>query len=95
MKTFNLFSGFVPRPDLLIYLKAGVPTLTEQIKKRGREYEANIDKDYLVKLNDKYNNWIEKIYTGDLYVVDMDKNDFVNNPEIFASICEKIDSLTR
>ncbi len=95
MKTFNLFTGFVPRPDLLIYLKASVPTLTEQINKRGREYEANIDEDYLVKLNDKYNNWVEKIYTGDLYVVDMDKNDFVSNPDIFAEICTKIDAMAK
>ncbi len=93
MKTFNLFSGFVPRPDILIYLKASVPTLTEQIKKRGRDYEVNIDEDYLVKLNEKYDNWVDKIYTGNLYVVDMDHNDFVKNPEIFASICAKIDSM--
>ncbi len=95
MKTFNLFSGFVPRPDILIYLKASVPTLTEQIKRRGRDYEVNIDEDYLVKLNDKYNNWVDKIYTGNLYVVDMDHNDFVKNPDVFAAICEKIDSMKK
>ncbi len=95
MKTFNLFSSFVPRPDILIYLKASVPTLMEQIKKRGRDYEANIDEEYLAKLNDKYNNWIEKIYNGNLYVVEMDNNDFVANPEIFAQICSKIDSMSR
>ncbi len=95
MKTFNLFTGFVPSPDLLIYLKASVPTLTEQIKKRGREYESNIDEDYLVKLNDKYNNWVEKNYTGNLYVVDMDTTDFVSNPELFDAICQKIDSMSK
>lgn len=95
MKTFNLFSNFVPRPDILIYLKASVPKLTEQIKKRGRDYEANIDEDYLMKLNNKYNNWIDKIYNGNLYVVDMDENDFVENPNAFAGICAKIDSLKK
>ncbi len=93
MKTFNLFSSFVPRPDLLIYLKAGVPTLTEQINRRGRAYESNIDENYLSSLNDKYNNWIDKIYTGNLYVVDMDNNDFLSNPDVFSSICEAIDNL--
>ncbi len=95
MKTFNLFSSFVPRPDLLIYLKASVPTLTEQIAHRGREYEANIDEDYLAALNDKYNNWIDKIYNGNLYVVDMDNCNFVENREIFDAICAKIDNLSK
>ncbi len=95
MKTFNLFSNFVPRPDILIYLKASVPKLVEQIQRRGRDYEANIDEDYLMRLNDKYNNWIDKIYNGNLYVIDMDQNNFVDNPEAFAGICAKIDSLKK
>ncbi len=95
MKTFNLFSSFVPKPDLLIYLKASVSTLTEQIKHRGRGYEANIDEAYLASLNDKYNNWIDKIYNGNLHVVDMDNCNFVENSEIFASICEAIDNIKR
>ncbi len=95
MKTFNLFSSFVPKPDLLIYLKASVPTLTEQIERRGREYEANIDEDYLAALNDKYNNWIDKIYNGNLYVVDMDKCNFVEDKSIFEAICEKIDNISK
>ena len=95
MKTFNLFSSFVPKPDLLIYLKASVPTLTEQIKHRGRGYEANIDEAYLASLNDKYNNWIDKIYNGNLHVVDMDNSNFVDNSDIFDSICEAIDSIKR
>ncbi len=95
MKTFNLFSSFVPKPDLLIYLKASVPTLTEQIQHRGRDYEANIDEDYLAALNDKYNNWIDKIYNGNLYVVDMDNCNFVEDKSIFESICEKIDNISK
>ena len=51
MGIFRLGSGFIPRPDLLIYLRASVPTLTAQIRKRGRDYEMNIDEDYLCRLN--------------------------------------------
>ena len=43
MKIFNLVTNLIPKPDLLIYLKAGVPTLTAQIRRRGRAYEMNID----------------------------------------------------
>ncbi len=92
MKTFDLFSTFVPKPDLLIYLKAGVPKLIEQIKRRGREYEMNIDSDYLNRLNDKYNNWIDS-YDGTLYVLDKDKNDFVSDESVFQAICNKIEDL--
>ena len=56
MKIFRLVTTLIPKPDLLIYLKASVPTLISQIRKRGREYEMNIDELYLKRLNDKYNN---------------------------------------
>ena len=61
-----MFEHQQPRENtrLLIYLKASVPTLISQIRKRGREYEMNIDELYLKRLNDKYNNWIDNIYEG-------------------------------
>ncbi len=93
MKTFNLFESFVPKPDVLIYLRASVPKLIEQIKKRGREYESNIDSEYLRSLNDKYENWITNIYQGNVYVIDRDNDDFEVNPDIFDEICRKIKSL--
>ncbi len=93
MKTFNLFEGFVPKPDLLIYLRASVPKLIEQIKKRGREYESNIEADYLDSLNQKYEKWIGEIYQGKIYIIDKDSTDFESNPEIFKEICNKIETL--
>ncbi|MFR9602399.1 MAG: deoxynucleoside kinase [Rikenellaceae bacterium] len=93
MKTFNLFERFVPKPDILIYLRSSVPKLVEQIKKRGREYESNIDAEYLQSLNDKYENWINNIYEGKLYVVDKDSQDFVCDQNVFEEICNQIDSL--
>ncbi len=95
MKIFQLITRLIPKPDLLIYLRASEPKLIEQIRKRGREYEMNIDEGYLTRLNKKYNHWIDTIYDGNILVVDKDKEDFVEDPEVFARICARIDSLKK
>ncbi len=93
MKIFQLITRLIPKPDLLIYLRASEPKLIEQIRKRGREYEMNIDEGYLTRLNKKYNHWIDTIYDGNILVVDKDREDFVEDPEVFARICARIDAL--
>lgn len=93
MKMFNIEQSLLPRPDVLIYLKASVPTLISQIKLRGREYEQNIDEEYLSRLNDKYNNWIENIYEGRVLVVDKDVDDFVADPSIIDRICASVEGM--
>ncbi len=93
MKIFRLVTTLIPKPDLLIYLKASVPTLISQIRKRGREYEMNIDESYLRRLNDKYDHWIDHIYEGEVLVVDKDSEDFVENPEVLERICARLDAL--
>ena len=95
MKLFRLMTTLIPKPDLLIYLKASVPTLISQIRKRGREYEMNIDELYLKRLNDKYNNWIDNIYEGDVLVVDKDHEDFVSDPTVLEKICARLDALRK
>ena len=55
---FELLNSFIEPPDLLIYLKASIPTLVSQIQKRGRDYENSISIDYLSRLNEKYDKWI-------------------------------------
>ena len=92
---FNFFEtlrSMVQPPDLLIYLKASVPTLVAQIQKRGREYEENIRLDYLKKLNDYYNNFIENYKEGPLLIIDADKNKFAENEEHLGQIITSIDS---
>ncbi|MBP7173527.1 MAG: deoxynucleoside kinase [Cloacibacterium sp.] len=89
---FELMKGFVSAPDLLIYLKAEIPTLVRQISKRGREYEAGISIDYLSKLNKKYETWIGNYKEGKLLIIDVDHIDFVEKPEDFGSILERIDA---
>ena len=73
MKIFDLATGLTQAPDLLIYLKASVPTLVRQIRKRGRAYEMSIQEEYLERLNRKYEQWIGKIYRGEVLVVDVDR----------------------
>ena len=91
MKIFRLVTSLIPQPDLLIYLKASVPTLISQIRKRGREYEMNIDELYLKRLNDKYNHWIDHLYAGEVLVVDKDHEDFVSDPQVLERICARLD----
>lgn len=93
MKIFRLVTSLIPRPDLLIYLRASVPTLISQIRKRGREYEMNIDELYLKRLNDKYDHWIDTIYDGEMLVIDKDREDFVSDPAVLEKICAHIDAM--
>lgn len=86
---FNLYQeiiSLIPTPDLLIYLKASVPTLIKHIQRRGREYEENIRMDYLKHLNDKYNEWIYQNYLGKYITIDVDEIDFEKNSQDFLKI---------
>lgn len=91
LSVFQLMKDFVSAPDLLIYLRADIPTLVKQIAKRGREYETSISIDYLSKLNNKYQNWIENYKEGKLLIIDVDDLDFVEKQEDFGYILERID----
>ncbi|HEY0434204.1 MAG TPA: deoxynucleoside kinase, partial [Chitinophagaceae bacterium] len=89
---FQTLRSMIQPPDLLIYLKASVPTLVGQIQKRGREYEENIRLDYLKRLNEYYNKWIDSYKEGSLLVVDVDKNKFPENEEHLGEIIRRVDS---
>ncbi|MNT47316.1 Deoxyguanosine kinase [compost metagenome] len=91
----NIFQSiihYIKPPDLLIYLKASVPTLVNNIQVRGRDYESGIRLDYLSKLNEKYDKWIDNYKEGKLMILDKDNLDFTKNPEDFGTIVEKIES---
>ncbi len=89
---FQNITSFIKPPDLLIYLRASVPTLVNNIQRRGREYEASIRIDYLSKLNEKYETWIKGYELGNLLVLDKDKLDFAHNPEDLGTIIQSIDA---
>lgn len=87
---FELMASFIQPPDLLIYLRADVPTLVRNIQKRGRDYEASIRLDYLKSLNERYENWINSYTAGKLLIFDVDNINFQENPEDLGKIIERI-----
>jgi len=91
----NIFQSiihYIKPPDLLIYLKASVPTLVNNIQKRGRDYETAIRLDYLSKLNDKYDKWINNYKEDKVLILDKDNLDFTTNPEDLGSIIQKVEA---
>ncbi len=86
---FELMSSFIQAPDLLIYLRASVPTLVNQIQSRGREYEESIRLDYLKLLNERYDNWINGYKSGKLLIIDSDNMDFTK-PEDLSVVIDKV-----
>ncbi|MFP3860498.1 MAG: deoxynucleoside kinase [Bacteroidales bacterium] len=89
---FNLMTSLVEPPDLLLYLRASVPTLVNQIQKRGREYENNIRLDYLKKLNERYEAWIDAYNLGKLLIINVDNTNFSEKKEDLSKVIDKIDA---
>jgi len=89
---FDIMEKNLKAPDLLIYLRASVPTLVDHIQKRGRDYENSIRIDYLRRLNERYEAWINTYDKGKVLIINVDKNEFHENPEDLGSIIEQIDS---
>lgn len=88
---FDSMIAFVQPPDLLIYLRADIPKLVQQIEKRGRDYEYSIRINYLMNLNEHYERWIAQYNEGKLLIIDVNNLDFVERVEDFALVVNKID----
>ena len=89
---FDLMMSLVKLPDLMIYIRSSIPTLVAQIQKRGREYEQTMRLDYLQGLEKRYEQWIAD-YKGPLLVIDGDNCKFGDNPEHFAQVTDRIDTM--
>ncbi len=89
---FELMERLVDPPDLLIYLRASIPTLVGQIHSRGREFENTISIDYLSRLNERYEAWISKYTKGKLLIIDIDNLNIVKSQEDLGSIIDRIDA---
>ena len=89
---FSAMDEFITPPDLLIYLRASVPSLVQNIQKRGREYEEAIRLDYLTRLNERYEAWISTYNKGKLLIIDIDNNRFHEKAEDLGNIISGIDS---
>jgi deoxyadenosine/deoxycytidine kinase len=92
LSLFELISSLIQPPDLIIYLRATVPTLVNQIQKRGRKYENAIRLDYLRRLNERYEAWISSYTLGKILIVDVDSTNFSENPEDLRNVINKIDA---
>ena len=88
---FELMTRFLEPPDLLVYLRASVPTLIRHIAKRNREFEQSISISYLTNLNDRYEKWIEGYKAGKLLIIDTDDID-LENPEDLSTVIERIEA---
>ncbi len=89
---FELMNSFIQPPDLLIYLRANIPTLVSQIQKRGREYENSIRLDYLGHLNERYESWITNYKVGKLLIIDVNDCNFKEKPEDLGSVIERVNA---
>ncbi len=90
---FTTIMKAVSPPDLMIYLKADTPKLVRQIQKRNRDFEQNIDVNYLESLNLLYENFSDKYEHGPLLEIDVNELDFVQNPDDFRLITKQIDKV--
>jgi len=87
---FREMTNYLQEPNLLIYIRAQVPTLVQQIQQRGRDYENTIRIEYLERLNRLYEDWIQR-YPHEKLIIDTDDLDFVNNKEDLGRIIELVE----
>lgn len=89
-KLFEVVSALIAPPDLLIYLKGDIPTLVDQIQRRGRSYEDAIRLDYLRRLNDRYDEWFDQYDLGKKMEVSIKELNFRDDPEHLGKIINKV-----
>ncbi|WP_375240968.1 2-amino-4-hydroxy-6-hydroxymethyldihydropteridine diphosphokinase [Polaribacter sp.] len=89
-KMFNLIYKEITKPDLYVYLYQNTDRLLENIKKRGRTYEQNIESEYLKKIHDGYKSFISTQENLNLLIIDVSEIDFVNNKKDYNFIINKI-----
>lgn len=89
-RLYEAVRAFVPPPDLIVYLQGSVTTLQQRIQQRGREFEMNMSVEYLERLNDLYDRWMENWTFCPALIVNIDGSDFQNNPADFERLRTKI-----
>jgi deoxyadenosine/deoxycytidine kinase len=87
---YTALMNFLPAPDLVIYLRASADTLQERIRRRGREFEQDIDPQYLQRLNNLYEEWISRFTLSPVLIVPADSLDFVTHTTHLDLIISKI-----
>ncbi|MBK8472105.1 MAG: deoxynucleoside kinase [Sphingobacteriales bacterium] len=87
---FKTVTSLIAPPDLLIYLRASLPALMRQIRRRGRDYENNIRQDYLQNLNNHYETWINNYTDGNLLIINVDDLNFVDSLADFDTVATAV-----
>lgn len=87
---YRVLIEFLPPPDLVVYLRASVPTLMERIRRRGRDYERTITPEYLEQLNTLYEDWITHFSLCPVLAVPADDLDYVSNHYHMDLIVRKV-----
>ena len=98
-RLYNTILKYIDQPDLLIYLRnTNINNIVKNIRKRKRDFEKKIDRNYLIKLNNYYEKWIKNHPKEKLLTIDLSENDFIEDPKflkkIYSMIEKKINELT-
>ena len=92
-RLYNTILKYTKEPDLLIYLKNNkIDNIISNIKKRSRDFEKEIDRNYLIKLNQYYKKWIEKHPKKRILKIDLTDYDFIKDPEYLKKIYSMIEN---
>jgi deoxyadenosine/deoxycytidine kinase len=92
-RLYGLVADGLPRPDLLLYLKAPVPVLMERIENRGREIESGISADYLELLESYYDDWMQTFDLCPVLTIHSQDLDFVHKPHHLDIVIQRIESM--
>ncbi len=90
-KLFNIISQSLPKPDLLVYLYLNIGQLQGNIHKRAREYELNIQDEYLTSIQNGYFEYLRKQHDFPVLIIDTNQINFVNNKKDYEKIISIID----
>lgn len=91
-RLFYEMTSYLKAPDLVVYLKADIDTLMKQIRARGRIFEKSIERQYLMRLNRSYGQWVRNYKIGPVITIETDDLDFVHNEKHFEFVLNKITS---
>ena len=91
-RLYQAVSAFLPPPDLIIYLQASTDKLMQHIRQRGRDYERQIDPEYITRLNHLYDHWIEDWTACPVLRIRMDNVDFSKRPADLDTIKQQVEA---